>query len=424
MGDGVLDPWSGDEDVWGEAAEPDRDVTLIRVSKIGKVDPTPDSKVAYRWTCPENPRAERAVNSYLLRLAAAKNRPKTLRSYAYDLQRWLRFLDGIDTPFDEATRTDYYDFLRFLSFNGKTGGAKKARASNERVNAITRKVRPDETEFHDSTLQHSRTVLHEWYEFLHDKAGKPLINPIPHSLRRERGEQSVNAHRNPMDEWQLPQRTSGTGRKPAKRAPRHMPDPHFDAFFATLSCHRDRALVTMAVDSGPRPEELVSLLGADVDWGNALITVTRKGTRNRDTIPVSRDAISWLRLAQEESGYVAAADQPLWVTRRKPRRPFTYDAYRAIFIRANVRLGTDWTPHDLRHTAAVRMLDSGMPERQVQEILGHASNKTLSKYTRPRLEDIIEAQQEAAARPKPRPTITATQYQADDMRELFGGGSL
>jgi len=72
-----------------------------------------------------------------------------------------------------------------------------------------------------------------------------------------------------------------------------------------------------------------------------------------------------------ESGYVAGQNDPAWVLARGERRAMTYGAYRAVFSRINRRLGTNWTPHDLRHTACVRILDAGMALHEVQEIMGH-----------------------------------------------------
>ncbi|WP_425292089.1 tyrosine-type recombinase/integrase, partial [Brucella anthropi] len=68
-----------------------------------------------------------------------------------------------------------------------------------------------------------------------------------------------------------------------------------------------------------------------------------------------------------------ASSGPLWRTVRGEPRPLTYGAARRVLQRANGRLGTNWTLHDLRHTAAMRMVNSGvltMPE--VQVVLGHA----------------------------------------------------
>jgi integrase len=54
-----------------------------------------------------------------------------------------------------------------------------------------------------------------------------------------------------------------------------------------------------------------------------------------------------------------------------------YEALRAVFRRVNKDLGTNWSMHDLRHTAAVRMSrDKTLTMRDVQTILGHAHLST------------------------------------------------
>jgi integrase/recombinase XerD len=54
-----------------------------------------------------------------------------------------------------------------------------------------------------------------------------------------------------------------------------------------------------------------------------------------------------------------------------------YEALRAVFRRANECLGTNWSMHDLRHTAALRMSrDDTLTMRDVQTILGHAHLST------------------------------------------------
>jgi len=58
----------------------------------------------------------------------------------------------------------------------------------------------------------------------------------------------------------------------------------------------------------------------------------------------------------------AGADDPLWWTLRRPFRPLTYHAARAMFVRANKMLGANWSLHDLRHSAAYRLArDPQMP---------------------------------------------------------------
>ena len=91
----------------------------------------------------------------------------------------------------------------------------------------------------------------------------------------------------------------------------------------------------------------------------------------------------WLRLYQAQlSGLVPAGrDEPLWRTLRRPFRALGYDAARAMFTRANAALGSNWSLHDLRHTAAYRMArDPQMPLTDVQWVLGHAHLSTTQRY--------------------------------------------
>ena len=88
----------------------------------------------------------------------------------------------------------------------------------------------------------------------------------------------------------------------------------------------------------------------------------------------------WLRLYQAQLQGVApaGADQPLWWTLRAPLRALTYHAARAMFVRANALLGSNWSLHDLRHSAAYRMArDPLMTLTDVQWVLGHAHWCTL-----------------------------------------------
>ncbi|WP_416367449.1 tyrosine-type recombinase/integrase [Nocardia terpenica] len=93
---------------------------------------------------------------------------------------------------------------------------------------------------------------------------------------------------------------------------------------------------------------------------------------------------------------------------------------RRILQRANAKLGTNWTLHDLRHTAAVRLAsDETIPIAEVQAILRHAHITTTSIYTHVRVEDMFDRLQEHYARPRPEPTYP-TGYSADDVAAVFG----
>jgi hypothetical protein len=79
--------------------------------------------------------------------------------------------------------------------------------------------------------------------------------------------------------------------------------------------------------------------------------VLRLRRRALQQLPASPDAFVWLRLYQSGLGpqRPAGRDDPLWWTLRRPFRPLTYHAARAMFARANAALGANWSLHDLRH---------------------------------------------------------------------------
>jgi hypothetical protein len=84
--------------------------------------------------------------------------------------------------------------------------------------------------------------------------------------------------------------------------------------------------VAFWISTGARASELLGARHCDVDPGQQLITVVRKGSRATQQVPASADAFVWLRLYQEDlHGKVPRGrTQPLWWTLRRPHRPLTY----------------------------------------------------------------------------------------------------
>jgi integrase len=160
-----------------------------------------------------------------------------------------------------------------------------------------------------------------------------------------------------------------------------------------------------------------------------LITVIRKGTRALQQLPASPDAFVWLRLyqAQVQNLVPPGRDQPLWWTLRRPFRALTYDAARLMFNRANATLGSNWSLHDLRHTAAYRMArDPQVPLNDVQWVMGHAHLSTTQRYLNPLTQDVIEAVLAFHARRREHgPTAPpAGTYRPESLRVLFGKDAL
>ena len=361
-----------------------------------------------------------AVSVFFRDLLATGASASTLRSYGMDLLRWFRFLWAVGVPWDRATRVEARDFCVWFGSTVKPG----KRGGGGAVNAVTGKSSPAST-YAASTRAHSETVLRTFYD-LHLQLGSgPVINPFP--LARGRGSGRANAGHNPMEQW----RNDRVGRyRPGvpQRVPRFIPDARFDEIFAGLASHRDRALVAFWISTGVRAAELLGMVRCDVDPGQQLITVVRKGSRAVQQVPASPDAFVWLRLYQAEfdDRLPRGRRLPLWWTLRRPYGQLTYHAAHRMFERVNASLGTNWTLHDLRHTAAHRMAnDPQMPLTHVQWILGHAKPSTTAIYTLPTVTEAIETSRAFHARraevPSPAVAPPAPGYRAGSLSVLFGG---
>lgn len=356
------------------------------------------------------------VRQFLLELLARDLASLTLRSYANDLLRWWRFLGAIGVVWDKATPEDVRDFILWMRTTRKLTGSRQARRIEyPTINAVTGKA-PQGRRYSAATINHAESVVHDFYEF-HLRSGLgPMVNPVirSRSLHARR-----NAHHNPLNVFRLSQRGAYRQKLP-RVVPRGMSDEQFDALFKALRSDRDRALLAFYISSGVRANELLSMTGDSFDPGEQLIRVRSKGTRAMDWVPAAAEAFVWLRLYQDQVE-VAKPGEPLWVTLRHPRKPLGYDALRAVIKRANVTLGSDWSIHDFRHTAAHRMLGTGMSETDVQTVLRHAHVTTTQRYVVPRLKDLVAAVQRAYNSPVTPPVeLVGDRYDPADLEVLFG----
>ncbi|WP_374330119.1 site-specific integrase [Streptomyces sp. PSKA30] len=97
----------------------------------------------------------------------------------------------------------------------------------------------------------------------------------------------------------------------------------------------------------------------------------------------------------------------------------SYWATRRIFQRVGEQLGTNWTLHDLRHTAATRMArDPALTLVEVQTILRHAHLSTTALYTAVRLDDLLGQLAEHYQRTA-EPARWSVTYDADDIAAVF-----
>ena len=330
------------------------------------------------------------VTGFLRNLQAAGRSEATQRSYATDLLRWFRFTWAAGFEWDQATRAEARDFCRWLQLSGKperdhwrTGrpaGPGSGPAPGT-VNAVTGKASPGP----GYAARDGRAL----------RDGLPVVLRLsPGDRVRAAGQPVPAGQEGPAGRMRTITRWSRSGRSgPGCSGPGSRSGSRegsrtgmFDELFASLPSNRDRALVAFWVSTGARASELLGVTRGSTDPGSQLVTVIRKGSRAMQPLPASPDAFVWLRLYQEEThGLVPAGpDDPLWWTLRRPFRPLSYHAARAMFTRAGASLGANWSLHDIRHSAAYRMArDPEMPITDVQWVLGHVHLSTTQIYVTP-----------------------------------------
>ncbi|MFD7621476.1 tyrosine-type recombinase/integrase [Streptomyces sp. NPDC059802] len=358
----------------------------------------------------------KSVTPYLRDLALNDNSPATSRSYANDLLRWFRFLWLLNVTWDNATEGEVAVIVGWLRTapNPQRRRTRPNAPQPGSVNPRTGK-RYLKAGYAPATINHALTVVASFYDFHRDLGNGPLMNPVPVSEARRR----ALAHRSPTEAVPAFRRSRLRQRVPATE-PRAIPDTMWDKFFAAMNHDRDRAAVLLYVSSGARASELLGVTPADVDWPAQIVHVISKGTKLREPIPASPQALVVLAAYLDAMGMPAPHD-PIFRTRRGPDKPLTYWAMRRVIQRANDRLSTNWSLHDLRHTAAERMAnDPNLTLVEVRAILRHADLATTGRYLHARVEDLFDALQAHYQRPRLQPTV-APGYDPDDFKAVFGG---
>jgi integrase len=400
-----------------------RPVARLVVPRVGRVVNGPDASLP--WLVVDECGDELAEVSVYLRHATANDfSAASVKSYARALLRWLRFLWSVEVAWDRTDRAEVRDFVLWMKSTIKTGRRAAGGPTPGSVNPRTGK-RYLTAGFAPATINHNLAVISAFYDYQLSTGKGPLRNPVP-PRTTPRGHR-VNAHHNPLEPFVAHRRGAYRQRVPSTQ-PRAIPDRMFDELFEAMPSDRDRAVLAFYVSTAARPEELLSLRGDRVDYGEQLIGVIRKGTRALQWLPASPDAFVWLRLYQRSlPAELVGLDRSVWWTLRRPWRPLNYEAMRAVLRRANALLGTNWTLHDLRHTAAIRMAeDPNMPLVDIQVLLGHAHLSTTERYLRLRLEQLVRQvrrhhQQRSANQSRPAAKAQPVDaYAAGDMQELFG----
>ncbi len=184
------------------------------------------------------------------------------------------------------------------------------------------------------------------------------------------------------------------------------------------SGRRDHALMLLAVQAGLRLSELTGLRPEDVQFGpGAHVRVIGKGRKERCT-PLSKNTRAVLSAWMREPP--KAPDQPLFPNARGGRLSahgvhYLLSKHVDAAAKDCPSLRTKRvSPHVLRHTTAMDLLQEGVEQRALALWLGHESVETTQMY----LDANLELKQEILDKTTP-PTGKPGRYRPDDKLLAF-----
>jgi len=174
------------------------------------------------------------------------------------------------------------------------------------------------------------------------------------------------------------------------------------AKLSTPEAKRDKAMLELLYATGMRVSELVSLNLADLDTEGGYVRCFGKGHKER-LIPIYQRAVVAVKeyLTEVRPHLVHGSEEKAVFLNRRGERLTRQGLWQILKGYAkSAELGTEITPHTLRHSFATHMLSGGADLRSVQELLGHANISTTQVYTHLTTEHIRQAYEKSHPRAK------------------------
>jgi integrase/recombinase XerD len=285
---------------------------------------------------------------YLQHMRIAGRSPLTIRAVRYDLQAFLRFLEGEKIFHIEDLSADILcEYQEELSFHLTAKGSLLSLAAQSRV----------------------LTMIRGFTRFLKEK--DYLLY-------------------DPGDSIKLPKKSRRLPRVILSQGDvRHLLNAQDTR---TNKGYRDRVILEILYDTGIRRAEISEIKTGDMDLKAGYILVHGKGNKDR-VVPLSKRVCEMTRsyilavrpcyINGDDPGYLILSYQGKRMGERGIWKTVKYYAH-AAGIKKNV------TTHTLRHTCATHMLKNGAPVRHLQEMLGHESLDSTQIYTRVTINDLKE----------------------------------
>jgi integrase len=197
------------------------------------------------------------------------------------------------------------------------------------------------------------------------------LTVLRHVFEVARTEWGMPIRANPVHQIKLPNDS-----KPRERRLEEGDDALLADAINSNSAWYLRPLIALAIETGMRRGELLSIRWKDVDQTARTIRILKTKNGHPRTIPLTPKAVEILSSLDRKDERVF---------------PVTPNAVRLAWERLRRRAGLeDLRLHDLRHEAVSRFFEYGLTVPEVALISGHRDPRMLSRYTHLRPEKVAE----------------------------------
>ena len=175
--------------------------------------------------------------------------------------------------------------------------------------------------------------------------------------------------------------------KVERKCPEILTSKEVELFLEQPKCvdekgYRDHAMLELLYATGIRVSELIGHDVGDVNHAGGFIRCRSK-TRER-IIPLYRTAIKALRdyITDIRPRIISGPDEQALFVNMNGGRMSRQGFWKIIkYYQEKAEISKDITPHTLRHSFAVHLLENGADLRSIQEMLGHADISSTQIYT-------------------------------------------
>ena len=138
---------------------------------------------------------------------------------------------------------------------------------------------------------------------------------------------------------------------------------------------KHRLIIKILYSTGLRLQELVDLKRKDIDFERKILNV-RRGKGNKDRITLFPENIK-MDLLKYYSNNIFKTEYVFEGRNGK----YTKKSVQKVLDSAGKKVGIKITPHMLRHSFAIHLLETGTDIRFIQKLLGHSDISTTQLYT-------------------------------------------